>query len=86
MRLADLLAGLSRTADLGFGLHAGESLRSCVLAVRLARSLDLPDGDVQAAFYTALLRHVPAGADPGPAAAGTGDPRVHRVDAGEPVG
>jgi HD-GYP domain-containing protein (c-di-GMP phosphodiesterase class II) len=58
MRLADLLAGLSRAADLGFGLQAGESLRSCALAVRLARSLDLPDGDVQAAFYTALLHHV----------------------------
>ena len=58
MRLADLLAGLSRLADLGFGLQAGEALRSCALATGLARSLDLPDDDVRAAFYTALLHHV----------------------------
>jgi HD-GYP domain-containing protein (c-di-GMP phosphodiesterase class II)/DNA-binding CsgD family transcriptional regulator len=58
VRLADLLAGLSRLADLGFGLPAGEALRSCALATRLARALDLPDDDVRAAFYTALLHHV----------------------------
>ena len=58
VRLADLLAGLSRLADLGFGLQAGEALRSCALATRLARSLDLPEDDVRAAFYTALLHHV----------------------------
>jgi hypothetical protein len=57
-RLADLLAGLSRLADLGFGLQAGEALRSCALATRLARSLDLPEDDTRAAFYTALLHHV----------------------------
>jgi hypothetical protein len=57
-RLADLLAGLSRLADLGFGLQAGEVLRSCALATRLARSLDLPEDDARAAFYTALLHHV----------------------------
>ena len=58
VRLADLLAGLSRLADLGFGLQAGAALRSCALAARLARSLDLPDDDVRTAFYTALLHHV----------------------------
>ena len=58
MRLADLLAGLSRLADLGFGLPMGTALRSCVLATHLARSLELPPSGVQAAFYTALLHHV----------------------------
>lgn len=58
MRLADLLAGLSRLADLGFGLPAGSALRSCALATRLARRLDLPDEHVRASFYTALLHHV----------------------------
>ena len=58
VRLADLLAGLSRFADLGFGLPAGAALRSCALATRLARSLDLPAADIRAAFYTALLHHV----------------------------
>jgi HD-GYP domain-containing protein (c-di-GMP phosphodiesterase class II) len=58
VRLADLLAGLSRLADVGFGLPIGAALRSCVLATRLARSFDLSAVDVQSAFYTALLHHV----------------------------
>jgi HD-GYP domain-containing protein (c-di-GMP phosphodiesterase class II) len=58
VRLADLLAGLSRLADLGFGLPAGESLRSSALAIVLGRSLDLPDDDIQAGVYTALMFHV----------------------------
>lgn len=58
LRLADLLAGLSRLADLGFGLKAGESLQASALASGLAKSMDLDDEDVQAALYTALLLHV----------------------------
>ena len=57
-RLADLLSGLSRLADYGFGLQVGSGLRSCVLAARLARSVGLSDTDVRAAYYTALLHHV----------------------------
>lgn len=58
VRLADLVAGLSRLADLAFGLQAGESLRSSALAAALGRSLDLPESDVRAGLYTALLFHV----------------------------
>jgi hypothetical protein len=43
---------------MGFGLLPGESLRSCVLAAGLARSLHLPEDDARAAYYTALLNHV----------------------------
>lgn len=57
-RLADLLTGLSLVADLGFGLEAGTGQRSSVVAVRLARSLALPERDVRAAYYTALLHHI----------------------------
>lgn len=57
-RLADLLAGLSRLADLGFGLETGASLRTCALATHLARSLDLPEADLRATFYTGLMHHV----------------------------
>jgi hypothetical protein len=57
-RLADLLTGLSRVADLGFGLEAGTAQRSSVLATLLACSLDLPDGDVRAAYCTALLHRI----------------------------
>jgi HD-GYP domain-containing protein (c-di-GMP phosphodiesterase class II) len=56
--MADLLAGLSRLADYGFGLEVGSGVRSCVLATRLARSLGLPESDVRAAFYVALLHHI----------------------------
>lgn len=58
LRLVDLVAGVSRLADLGFGLPAGTSLRSSALAVTLARSLDLPDEDLRAGLYTGLLLHV----------------------------
>jgi len=47
-----------RLADLLAGLPAGEALRSRALATRLAQVLDLPDDDVRATFYTALLQHV----------------------------
>ncbi len=58
MRLVDLLAGLSRLADLGFGIPAGEALRSSALAALLGRSLDVADDDLRAAIYTAMLHHV----------------------------
>lgn len=58
LRLADLLAGLCVTADLGYGLPAGEAVRASVLGTRLARELDLPDEEVRAVFYTSLLEHV----------------------------
>jgi HD-GYP domain-containing protein (c-di-GMP phosphodiesterase class II) len=58
MRLADLLAGLSRLADLGFGVPAGEALRAAALAAVLSRSLGLADDDLRAGLYAALLQHV----------------------------
>lgn len=57
MRLADLLAGLSRLADLGFGIQAGEAVRTSALTARLGYSLDLSQEDVRAGLYTALLPH-----------------------------
>jgi HD-GYP domain-containing protein (c-di-GMP phosphodiesterase class II) len=58
VRLADPLLGLSSMADLGFALPQGESLRACVLATALARRCDLPDEEVRAVYYTALLQHL----------------------------
>jgi len=57
-RLAELLAGLSRVADMGFGLPTGSAAASCVLATWMARSLGLSEQDTRAAYYTALLHHV----------------------------
>ncbi|UVF79157.1 HD domain-containing phosphohydrolase [Gordonia mangrovi] len=57
-RLADLLVGLSRFADLGFGLDGGTAATSGVLAARLARELNLESSEASACFYVALLTHV----------------------------
>ena len=58
LRLVDLLGGLSRLADLGFGIPAGEAERAAALSALLSRSLGLSDDDTRAAIYTALLHHV----------------------------
>ncbi|KHL13391.1 UNVERIFIED_CONTAM: hypothetical protein LK11_31850 [Mumia flava] len=58
VRVADLVAGLSRLADLGFGLPSGTALRGCALATRLARATGAGDAEVRATYYTALLHHV----------------------------
>jgi hypothetical protein len=56
LRLAHLLVGLSRVADIGMGLEPGEAARAAVIAARLARAMDAPEpSDV---YYTALLQHV----------------------------
>jgi HD-GYP domain-containing protein (c-di-GMP phosphodiesterase class II) len=57
-RLADVLASLSLVADLGFGLPAETSMRSCLVATALARRLGLAEAEVSVVFYTALLEHV----------------------------
>ena len=58
MRLADLLAGLSRLADLGFGLPMGTALRSCVLATPSCSVSRAAAVRGPGSFYTALLHHV----------------------------
>jgi response regulator RpfG family c-di-GMP phosphodiesterase len=73
LRLADLLAGLSMVADLGFGLPPGTAVRACLVATALARKLDLDDDDVRDCFYTALLMHLGCVAVAHEAAAAFGD-------------
>jgi HD-GYP domain-containing protein (c-di-GMP phosphodiesterase class II) len=58
LRLLDLLAGLSRLSDLGYGARPGESLRAAASSAMVARSLGLGDDDRAACLYTALLLHV----------------------------
>lgn len=58
LRLADLLAGLSMVADMGYGLPIGTSIRSCLIGVGLARRLGTPEPDAAASFYTSLLLHL----------------------------
>ena len=58
LRLADVLAGLSMAADMGYGLPVGQAMRSCLIGVSLARRLDLSDAEVADTFYTSLPVHV----------------------------
>jgi HD-GYP domain-containing protein (c-di-GMP phosphodiesterase class II) len=58
LRLADLLAGLSLAADLGYGLAPGHAMRSCLVGVALARKTGLPEHETGETFYTSLLSHV----------------------------
>ncbi len=58
LRLADLLAGLSVTASLGFGLPPEHAMRSCLIGTALAREMGLPEDEVSDVFFTTLLLHV----------------------------
>ncbi|MGE3797101.1 MAG: HD domain-containing phosphohydrolase [Thermomicrobiales bacterium] len=58
LRLAEMIAALSQTADLGMGQQPETALRICLLATGLARSVDLSDGEVQDIYYAALLQHI----------------------------
>jgi HD-GYP domain-containing protein (c-di-GMP phosphodiesterase class II)/DNA-binding CsgD family transcriptional regulator len=55
LALAELLADLSLVTDLGVGQPPESALRTCLLATRLARTMDVPDDAVATTFYTALL-------------------------------
>ena len=57
-RLLGLLGGLSVATDLGSGAPIEESLRRCVVATRLARSIGCDDSTVGAVIYTSLLQHL----------------------------
>lgn len=58
LRLMDLLAALSVATDLGMGQPPETALRSSLLAIGLARVMDLPEDDVRNACLGTLLRHV----------------------------
>ena len=57
-RLLGLLGGLSLASDLGTGAPLEESLRRCVVATRLARSVGCTDREVSDVLYTSLLQHL----------------------------
>jgi HD-GYP domain-containing protein (c-di-GMP phosphodiesterase class II) len=58
VRLADLLCALSVTLDLAMAQPPEKSIRSCLIAVDLARRLGLPDAEVSDVYYATLLRHL----------------------------
>ncbi|MEU8222716.1 HD domain-containing phosphohydrolase [Kribbella sp. NPDC048915] len=55
-RLAELLCALSVALDLAMEQRPEKSMRSCLVAVRLAERLGVPDR--RTVYYTTLLRHL----------------------------
>jgi len=49
---------ISVATDLGMGYEPDKAIRSCLLATRLARGLDLEEPDVRDVYLTTLLRHL----------------------------
>ncbi|WP_277208691.1 HD domain-containing phosphohydrolase [Isoptericola croceus] len=57
-RLLSLLGGLAAVTDLGTGSATDESLRRCVVATRLARTIGCDDDTVREVLYASLLQHL----------------------------
>jgi len=56
VRLSEVVASLSHALDLTEGMPAGHATRSCVIGMRVAEALGLPDADRSALFYALLLK------------------------------
>src|SRR2546428_9180132 len=54
----EVVASLSLAADIGMGQPTGQSLRTCLLALGVAREMGLGEPDLQDIFYLSLLRFV----------------------------
>lgn len=57
-RLLGILGGLSVATDLGTGAPLDESMRRCLVACRLARSVGCSDEQVRTVIYASLLQHI----------------------------
>ncbi len=57
-RMLGLLGGLSVATDLGTGAPVEESLKRCLVAMRLARAAGCADPAVSDVIYTSLLQHL----------------------------
>ncbi len=56
LRLSEVLAALSHALDLTEGQPPGHAQRTCLIALRIAERLGLPEQDRAALFYAALLK------------------------------
>jgi HD-GYP domain-containing protein (c-di-GMP phosphodiesterase class II)/DNA-binding CsgD family transcriptional regulator len=57
IRLAELTGAIARAADAGIGFPPETSLRLCVVAVALARSVGLSEEETRDVYHASLLRH-----------------------------
>lgn len=58
LRLAELIAALSRVTDPGMGQPHEDAIRACLLATGLARRMELGESEVCDVYYATLLQHV----------------------------
>ncbi|MEP6766650.1 MAG: HD domain-containing phosphohydrolase [Gemmatimonadaceae bacterium] len=56
VRLAEVLSALTYALDLTDGQRPGHTLRTCIIAMRLGRELELDAETLSALFYAALLK------------------------------
>jgi hypothetical protein len=57
IRLAELTGAIARAADAGIGFPPETSLRLCIVAVALARSVGLSEEETRDVYHASLLRH-----------------------------
>jgi HD-GYP domain-containing protein (c-di-GMP phosphodiesterase class II) len=72
LRVAELLASLSLATDLGTGQPLGHGLRSCLLAVALAREMGCGPDQIRSVHRVALLRFLGCTANADETALGVG--------------
>jgi hypothetical protein len=85
LRLAELLASLSLATDLSTGQPLGHGLRTCLLAVALAREMGCAPDQVRAVHQVALLRFLGCTADAGETALAVGGNELSFNSAMAPV-
>ena len=81
VRRAEAVAALSLAIDIGMGQPLEQGLRTCSVAVTLAREAGLDERQARHAYYLALLRHVGCTAESDLAAHYLGDEIAFRVGA-----
>src|SRR6185503_13563231 len=80
VRRIEIVAALSLATDLAIGQPVEFALRSCALAVALARAARLDEQTIRQVYYQSLLRYIGCNADTEAQAALLGDEMVFRRD------
>ena len=76
VRLAELLAAISLATDLGTGQPMEHALRTCHVAMGLARTIGLPAQDLFDTYYVSLLRFLGCTSEASPHAALNGGDEI----------
>jgi HD-GYP domain-containing protein (c-di-GMP phosphodiesterase class II) len=83
VRLAEVVAALSRATDLAMGQPLEFALCSCVLAVRIGEELRLDERVLRRIYYQSLLRYIGCNADTETLSAFVGDELALRSEIAE---